>query len=205
MRHIFLLLLLINTGGCSGVISSTYYEVIDNSALDRAHVYDWYESETTGPSAGYYRPPIYSYNYNTDYYLIYPILVQQNGGAIGPPVLPIFPIGATDSTKDEYNLFRIRYYAKQGNGLNPPKSLKVIHDKDNIISYKLKQKSKDKVGTIYTCFVNELPKDMRMFEIEISLYDGHSVLLKMEKKESNMYSPLMSFNGPSPRPWIEVE
>ncbi len=204
MRNVILLLTVI-LAGCSGISESTYLEPINDGTLCRVHVHDWYEKETTGPSIGAYRPPIYAYNYNSEYYVIYPLLVNTGPSAIGPPVLPVIPVKTSDQSKLYEQSHRIRHYKKNGIGSIKPIKVTLLNGDEVLGNCTLKFESKDLVGSVYICPPVEIPEEMSKLQLELALFDGHKKLIELEKRTYNMYSPLLSFNSPEPRPSIFIE
>lgn len=88
----FLIFLLVLITGCSSLGKSSHYELVTNQDLVRTYIYDWYEKETSGPSLGVFRPPVYSKKYGAGYFILYPVLIKDHPAYIGPPVLPFIPV-----------------------------------------------------------------------------------------------------------------
>lgn len=78
--------------GCSGYGTSEHFEVVNDGTLVRYQIHDWYEEETTGPSVGVYRPPVYGFEQSGQTYAIYPVFIRHGVRTVGPPIAPVWPV-----------------------------------------------------------------------------------------------------------------
>jgi hypothetical protein len=168
-------------------------------------VYDWSETGAiAGISIGHWAPPTYAYKSGADYYIIYPIKIEEVVTTFGPPVLPIIPLTFEQNTND-LNRCRIRYYNENETGGNPPKSIVISHKGKTINTCLLEEVEKDEVGRVFSCHLNPLQNDLESFSMELILFDGKEIEVKMIRGNHTEYSPLTSINGPNLKPSIRFK
>jgi hypothetical protein len=189
---------------CSGTVANFYLELNETDDLYRVTVYDWYEKETTGPAFGVYRPPIYAYQYQSEYYIIYPLLVEEGKALFGPPGIPIIPADLGMEGEDPEYFFRIRHYKEEGVPQTPPTRISLNANGDRVESCELNIISTTVAGTLSTCRRTYTPEENEFVELVLTLADGHEKKFTLKMEEYSMYSPLLSFNSPPPKPEIEI-
>jgi hypothetical protein len=200
-RHALCILAVALISGCSGYLTTEHYEVVDDGTLVRYQIHDWYEKETSGPSIGVYRPPVYGFEMANQLYAIYPVFIRTRTLLLGPPLIPLIPesVFGESSRQTESMVLRVRHYSKE-KPLVKPVTIGIGNPVTKTIS--LEQGSADAVGTIYSVTL-PISSEVSRFTILLTLSDGTSKTIEFAYRSDRFYSPLFSFNGPEPRPSFE--
>jgi hypothetical protein len=178
-------------------MATEHFELVNDGTVARYTVHDWYERETTGPSIGTYRPPIFGYEHFGQTYLVYPVLIRTSASWIGPPVLPVIPMAWFDEPPHrDVMLFKVRRFERRS-GPVEPSSVRVDGKPEALIP--LQRGKTDAVGTVYYAKL-ALSGSETSFKAAIQLSDGSSRQFQFVRSVDRIYSPLFSFNGPEPRP-----
>lgn len=198
MRPSIALLAACLSSGCSGYAVSEHFEVAEDSTLHRYEVYDWLEEEPSGPSFGVYRPPVYGFEHANQLYVIYPVLIESSTPLLGPPLIPLLPIG-DGPDKDLALVLRIRHQPGTGQPVHPT-SIVLAGAPETTLP--LQKGKADPVGTIFLARLPLSGSEPGM-RITFMLSDGASRSVDFARRKDRCYLPLFSFNGPDPRPSLE--
>ena len=207
MKHsISTIILLLLVSGCSFYTTNSFYEVGNTSNLLKTEVYDWSETGAiAGISIGHWAPPTYAYKSDVDYYIIYPIKIEEVVTTFGPPIFPIIPLSTFFKSTNDLNKCLIRYYNENSAGENPPKSMVISHNEEVINTCLLKEVEKDQVGRVFSCHLSPLQNNPKSFSMKLILFDGKEIEVEMTRGNHTEYSLLTSINGPNPKPSIRFK
>jgi len=184
--------------GCSGYLKTEHFELVHDGSLVRFQIHDWYEEETTGPSIGVLRPPVYGFEQAGQLYAIYPVFIRTDTKRIGPSPIPFFPLW--ESIGEDPLVLKIRHHSK-GNDPVEPVRIDVVGPATTTVFLE-RGKNDGLAGTIYSAKLPISGSSTR-FRILLTLSGGSSRTFEFVPRSDWFYSPLFSFNGPNPWPKFE--
>jgi hypothetical protein len=153
------------------------------------------------------RPPLYAFEYNDEFYIFYPILIEEKNISFGPAFLPIIPGSfLDDSEKDKKkNILFIRHYKQGSSGSFHPQRVSVILDGQNITVKEFGREETKETGVLYSCNLNNILKGQEAFQASVELIDGNTISVDFAKRKDLWVAPIFSFNEPPKKPKVLIQ
>jgi hypothetical protein len=184
--------------GCSGISEHKHYEIVPMKSLVKATVHDWVE-DLTEPTFGVLRPPLYAFEYNDEFYIFYPILIEEKNISFGPAFLD-------DSEEDKKkNILFIRHYKQGSSGSFHPQRVSVILDGQKITVKEFGREETKETGVLYSYNLNNILKGQEAFQASVELIDGNTISIDFAKRKDLWVAPIFSFNEPPKKPKVLIQ
>ena len=179
--------------GCSGYGTSEHFEVVNDGTLVRYQIHDWYEEETTGPSVGVYRPPVYGFEQSGQTYAIYPVFIRHGVRTVGPPIAPVWPV----PQEQGHSMVLSVRHCNGGHDAVTPAAVRL--DVESTPEVRLEKTASDTVGTVFSARL-PVSESLERFVLAPVSSDGSSRRVTFARRRDRIYSPVFSFNAPEPKP-----
>jgi len=192
--------------GCSAIMRSTHYEIVPTKKLNRASISDWVE-DLTEPTFGVFRPPLYASKHAENYYVFYPIVVEEKGITVGPAFLPIIPFclfPKSPSVTQRRQKFFIRCWNETQSTMPFPEKIFLIDGDRRFPIRRIRQESNEGLGILYEYQLGDLITNLTTFAISVVLSDEYQISVRYSLRNDTWFAPFFSFNEPSKDLFVRI-
>ncbi len=204
---IFLLGCVVLLTGCSGIMRNKHYEIIPEKQFYRTTVSDWIE-DITEPTFGILRPPLYTQKDNDNYYIFYPVVVEEKGVAIGPaflPIIPFFIFPEDVSFVKKQNKVFIRCWNESHERMSFPKIVALVDGEKRYLIRRLSQEFDEKLGFLLEYQLPDGMTNLTSFVVNVTLQDERQISAQYNLRRDTWVAPFFSFNEPPIEPFVKIK